>query len=130
MNQLTIIGGLTRDPENGTTKNGKQVCKFSVGVNREDNHDESDYFRVYTFEKLADICKRKLCKGKKVAVTGRVSASAYISQNGEARASLDVYAKTVYFLSPSDKTDEKAVKTPENDNKTECVQVTDEDVPF
>ena len=39
MNQLNIIGGLTRDPESRTTQSGKQVCTFTVGVNRRNDRE-------------------------------------------------------------------------------------------
>lgn len=52
-----------------------------------------------TWDKLAEICK-SLTKGKKVAVTGPISVSLYRAQDGSTRASLDLMANEVEFLSP------------------------------
>lgn len=98
MNKLTIIGNLTRDPETRTTQSGKSVCTFTVAVNRR-SQDEADYFRVSAWNQLGDTCQKYLAKGRKVAVCGSVSVNAYTTQNGENRASLEVFAQDVEFLS-------------------------------
>lgn len=102
MNRLTIIGNLTRDPETRTTAGGKSVCTFTVAVNRRStkgNQPEADFFRVSAWGAQGENCQRYLAKGRKVAVLGSVSANAYQAQNGEARASLEVMAAEVEFLS-------------------------------
>lgn len=101
MNKLTIIGNLTRAPETRTTNSGKNVCTFTVAVNRrraQGNQPEADFFRVSAWGALGENCQKFLDKGRKVAVVGAVSANAY-SANGEARASLEVMAQDVEFLS-------------------------------
>lgn len=105
MNKLTIIGNLTSDPELRTTQTGKNVCSFTVAVNRrktqQNQNPEADFFRVSAWNGLADICKKYLLKGKKVCVVGHVSVHTYQANNGETRASLEVTADDVEFLSPS-----------------------------
>lgn len=103
MNKLIIIGNLTRDPEYGTTPGGKAVCNFNVAVNKRtrSDHPEADYFRVTAWEQLGDNCARYLAKGKKVCVVGQVSTRVYTGNDGEARASLEVTAQEVEFLSPA-----------------------------
>lgn len=102
MNKLTIIGNLTADPEQRTTSTGKDVCSFTVAVNRRKGKDqEADYFRVSAWNGLAEICKKYLLKGKKVCVVGPVSIHTYTTNSGETRASLEVTADDVEFLSPA-----------------------------
>lgn len=98
MNRLTIIGNLTRDPETRTTQTGKTVCSFTVAVNRRGQDQGADYFRVSAWEKLGENCQKYLAKGRKAAVMGAVSARVYTTQDGEARASLEVTASEVEFL--------------------------------
>ena len=104
MNKLTIIGNLTKEPELRTTQAGKDVCTFTVAVNRRKtgNNDkpEADFFRVTTWEAMAKICKQYLAKGRKVAVIGPVSVHTYQTQDGETRAQMEVIANEVEFLSP------------------------------
>ena len=98
MNQLTIIGNLTRDPETRSTKDGDSVTNFTVAVNR--SSGDADFFRVACWGNLGENCAKYLSKGKKVAVIGSVYASAYADSEGNPAASLEVSAARVEFLSP------------------------------
>lgn len=100
MQKLFIIGNLTGDPQTRATQSGKNVCTFTVAVNRRHKKDEVDFFRVSVWERLGELCQQYLAKGRKVAVTGSVSVSTYSAQTGETRASLNVMADEVEFLSP------------------------------
>lgn len=126
MNKLTIIGNLTRAPETRTTQSGKTVCTFTVAVTRRSNREEADFFRVSAWGKLGETCQQYLDKGRKVAVTGSVSVSSYTTQNGENRASLEVFAEDVEFLSP--KGEHAASAAPAAKNGYE--EVTDDDLPW
>lgn len=102
MNQLNIIGNLTSDPQSHTTNDGKNVCNFSVAVNRKkkiQGQPEADFFRVAAWGRLGENCQQYLAKGKKVRVTGSVSVSTYQANDGTTRASMEVYAEDVEFLS-------------------------------
>ena len=104
MNKLILIGNITRDPELRTTPTGLSVCDFTVAVNvrgkKEDN--ETQYFRVTVWRGLAEICAKFLSKGRKVCVSGPVSCRTYKAQNGETRASMEITAEDVEFLSARD----------------------------
>ena len=106
MNKLFIVGNLTRDPELRTTSSGISVCTFTVAVNRRRGSSqnagqpEADFFRVSAWRALGENCQRYLAKGRKVAVTGSVSVSTYQGNDGMTRASLEVNADDVEFLSP------------------------------
>lgn len=141
MNKLTIIGNLTRDPESRTTATGSTVCSFTVAVNRRrsqnSNQPEADFFRVSAWNAVGENCQRYLAKGRKVAVVGRVSVSTYQGQDGTTRASLDVMAEDVEFL--SSRSDDGAAYTPAASAAPAPAQrnaggfqevVDDEDLPF
>ena len=103
MNKLTIIGNLTADPELRTTQNGKSVCGFTVAVNRRnkvEGQPDADFFRISAWNQLGESCSKYLAKGKKVCVIGSVSVRTYQTQNGETRASMEVMAQDVEFLTP------------------------------
>ena len=130
---MFIIGNLVRNPESRTTQNGKQVCSFCVAVNRPrhaEGQPDVDFFRVNAWGALADNCARYLVKGKKVAVIGPVSVSTYTTQGGETRASMDVKADEVEFLTPASETPAKAPEAPKTDRQTGFTQVDAEPLPF
>lgn len=104
MNKLFITGNLTKNPELRTTSAGKDVCSFTVAVNRRktgnNQQPEADFFRVSAWDGLAKSCGQFLAKGRKVAVVGSVSVHTFQTQTGETKAQLEVNASDVEFLSP------------------------------
>jgi single-strand DNA-binding protein len=128
---LLIIGNLTRDPELRTTQNGKTVCSFSVAVNRrkqEGKEQVTDYFKVTVWNQAGESRHRWLKKGKKVAVLGQVSVNIWKNDDGEARASLEVLANEVEFLSPKEDDGEEPKAKEE---KPRMIPVDDgEELPF
>lgn len=126
MNKLLIIGNLTADPVQRTTQTGKTVSNFTIAVNRRGQKDAVDFFRVSAWEKLGENCQKYLKKGRKVAVVGRVSVGTYEGQDGKTRASLEVVAEDVEFL--SDKKDENSQQVNKPDDGYS--QVYSEDLPF
>ena len=104
MNKPIIIGNLTRDPELRYTQgDNRPVCNFDVAVNDRRNgsgQQEVTYFRVTAWDNRAETCKQYLSKGKKVCVSGPVSARPWQSErDGTLHAELNVTAHEVEFLS-------------------------------
>ncbi len=106
MNKVFLIGNLTRDPELRTTQTGDSVCSFTIAVNRrrrsnaEAGQPEADFFRISAWRQLGDNCAKYLAKGRKVSVVGSVSCRTYVGNDGQTRASLEVTADDVEFLTP------------------------------
>ena len=101
MNKLAIIGSLGRDPELRSTPNGIPVCTFTIAVNGRKQDEPATFFRVTAWRQLGENCNRYLAKGKKVFVSGPVSVSTYTAKDGSTRASMEITAEDVEFLSPA-----------------------------
>lgn len=129
MNKVFLIGNLTRDPELRESTNGLPVCNFTLAVNKrsQKDHPESDFFRVTAWRGLAENCKKFLAKGKKACVIGEVRATAYMGSDGSPRASLEVTADQVEFLSPA-RAAETGAGAPLTDENG-FVRVDDEELP-
>ena len=128
MNKLIIIGNLVRDPESRSLPTGVNLCTFTVAVNG--RKDEVSFFRVTTWRGLAENCQRFLAKGRKVAVTGAVSLNTYTAKDGTTKASLEVNADEVEFLSPrSDADDSGLTYTPDKESGMVVVE-NDDSLPF
>ena len=135
MNKLTIIGNLTRDPELRTTQSGLSVCSFTVAVNRRrSQNNEADFFRVTVWRELAEICQKYLAKGRKVAVCGSVAVSTYNAKDGSTRATLEVTADEVEFLTPREDASFPAHSAPKPAAPAQpdpgFEEVDDDDLPF
>lgn len=110
-----IVGNVGRDPELRYTQSGVAVCDFSVAVTRRwgggenEQREETTWFRVSAWRGLAETCNTYVHKGMQIMVTGRIDASAYLDNAGEARASLELTATDVTFLGRRGETDQGAV---------------------
>ena len=140
MNKLTIIGNLTRDPELQTTTNGISVCNFSVAVNRRSRNDNqngeptADFFRVTAWRERGELCAKYLAKGRKVCVIGPVSVKTYTANDGTTRATLEVTADEVEFLSPRGENENvgsnNSVSHNDVDAQTGFLAVETDELPF
>lgn len=125
-----IIGNVGRDPELRYTKNGVAVCDFSVAVTRRfggkdggEKREETTWFRVSAWRNLAESCNQYVHKGMQIMVTGRIAASAYLGNDGEAKASLELTALDVQFLGR--RMDSNSVEEVDN-----AADFEDADLPF
>ena len=106
MNKVFLIGNLVADPVLRSTPSGDSVCSFRIAVNRrrrsnaEAGQPEADFFNISAWRQLGENCARYLAKGRKVSVVGAVSCRTYVGSDGQTRASLDVQADDVEFLTP------------------------------
>lgn len=132
MQKLTIIGNLTNDPEMRTTQTGKNVCSFTVAVNRRktpnNQNPGADYFRVSAWEQRGEVCAKYLSKGKKVCVVGTVQVRAYTNSKGDPVGQMEVTADDIEFLSPAG----QPAQEPPRDEQTgyEQVHMDESDLPF
>ena len=105
--QTIVIGNVGNDPELRYTASGVPVANFSVAANERwksqdgQPQERTTWFRVAAWNKLAENCSQYLHKGSKVMVIGRVSAHAYIAADNAPKATIEVTATTVRFLSPA-----------------------------
>lgn len=131
MNKIILVGGLTKDPELSTTNNGKQVCRFSIGVKRDFSgaeQPESDYFNCVAWAGLGETCGKYLKKGSKVLVEGQMLTHSYEKDNVK-RTVYDVNVSKIEFLSNT-KSSEKEDKAVDKKNGIELTPISSEDLPF
>lgn len=103
MNNVSLIGRLTKDVELAYTPAGVAVGKFTLAVNRafkKDGDQEADFIRIVTFRKTAENTANFCKKGSQVAVTGRIQTGSYEGQDGKRIYTTDVIADNVQFLEP------------------------------
>ena len=132
MNKIVIIGNLTGAPELRVTQSGVSVCQFTVAVNGRRKDDGATFFRVTAWRALGETCHKYLDRGRKVMVCGAVSASAYTGRDGKPRASLEVTAEDIEFLSAMghDAQEAKAETAQHQGTEGGFTAVETEDLPF
>jgi single-strand DNA-binding protein len=104
--QITIVGRAGNDPSLKYTQSGVAVTDFSLAVNRKwtdsngERKEQVTWYRVTCWRKTAEIVAQYVKKGRQVmVVASQIEANAYAGNDGEPRASLDVTADQVIFLS-------------------------------
>ena len=103
INQVILMGNLTRDPELRTTPSGQSVCSFSIAVNRSwqgqdgTQQDAVDYFDVTAWGKLGELVNQYMSKGRRCLIQGRLSQRSW-EQEGQKRSKVEVVANDVTFL--------------------------------
>ena len=102
MNNVSIIGRLTKDIELRYTPQQTAVAQFSIAINRgkDKNGDDkgADFPRIIVFGRMAENCERYLKKGRLVGIQGRIQTGSYKNKNGDTVYTTDVVANNVEFL--------------------------------
>lgn len=107
--QTIVVGNLGSDPETRQLPSGTPVTNFSLAVNESwsdrqtgERREKTTWFRVQVFGRQGEIAQQYLSKGRQVMVIGTVEASAYMGNDGQPRASLDLRAQRIQFLQGGD----------------------------
>ncbi|MES2631235.1 MAG: single-stranded DNA-binding protein [Patescibacteria group bacterium] len=99
INQVILMGRLTRDPEQRTTTTGKTIASFGIAVDRGGQEDAADFFNVTAWEKLGDLVIQYLAKGRRVLVQGRLRQDTWDDkETGKKQSRIEVVATDVTFL--------------------------------
>lgn len=136
MNNVILIGRLTRDPEVRYTANTQMaVATFTLAVDRPVKSGEekkADFPRVITFGKQAENCEKYLQKGRLVAVQGRIQTGSYKNKDGQTVYTTDVVADRVEFLEWGER-EQKSTNISAQDPRDDIPDgfaALNEDVPF
>lgn len=104
LNKVQLTGRLGADPELRTTTHGSAVATFRVASNRSwisstgESHEDTEWFRVVAWNRLAEVCKTYLVKASRVYIEGRLQTRQWIDQNGQARYVTEVIASDLIVL--------------------------------
>ncbi len=107
--QTIIVGNVGRDAELRYTQSGTAVSDFSVAVTSSwtdtgtgEKREKTSWYRVTAWRGLAEVVGKYVKKGMSVMVVGTVEANAYMGNDGEPKASLDITARDIQFLNRAD----------------------------
>lgn len=109
MNNVVLIGRLTRDPELRYIPAGTPVSTFTLAVDKNLSRDKkqelesrnqptADFIRIVVWGKQAENCANFLAKGRLVGVQGRIQTGSYDDKDGKRVFTTDVVANNVEFL--------------------------------
>lgn len=97
INNVVIMGRLTKDAEERKTSNGKTVCSFCVAVNDDFNKDKTYYLDIIAWDKKAEFVIKYFRKGSMIAVQGRLATRTWEDKNGSKHKAVEIVADAVSF---------------------------------
>ena len=130
MNNVVLIGRLTKDPElaYGGQNSDIAVCRFTLAVDRPTQDKAADFIRIVVFRKQAENAKQYLSKGRQCAVEGRIQTGSYKDREGKTVYTTDVVANRVEFLTKPNSGGHQEEQGSES--VTDAFIEVDEDLPF
>lgn len=113
LNQITLMGRLTRDPELRRTQTGTAVASFTLAVDRDfssrDGGDrQTDFIDIVAWRNTAEFVSKYFFKGQLAAVSGRLQIREWTDKEGGKRRSAEVVADNVYFAESKKSRDESS----------------------
>lgn len=144
MNQVTLVGRLTKDPELRYTPNGVAVATFTIAVNRpfanQQGERESDFINCQAWRKQAENLCNFQQKGNLIGVVGSIQTRNYEGQDGKRIYVTEVLADRIAFLEKVSKPSSEQEtgfrnenQKPSDDpfaNQGETIDISDDDLPF
>lgn len=131
LNNLVIVGRLTRTPSLKHTADGKPYAKFSIANNSNGKDDDVSFFEVTVWNKVAENCHQYLEKGNLVAITGRIHQNRWEGQDGKNKSRVEIIANCVSFLSsPKNRADEQDNQSSSDKEFGDYDDVDDTDITF
>lgn len=145
LNKVMVIGRLGRDPEMRYTPGGSPVTTFSVAASRQwkdgsgENREETEWFNVVAWNKLAEICKEYLRKASRVYIEGRLQTRQWQDQEGQSHYRTEVIASDMIIL--DGRNEGRGYREPAPDDYDQrpsprggaprgSLDIGDEDIPF
>lgn len=105
VNKVILIGNLGADPEVRYTQNGTAVANFRIATTETwkkegEKEEQTEWHRIVTFARLAEICGEYLSKGSRVYIEGRLQTRKWEDRDGNPRYTTEIVAREMKMLSP------------------------------
>ncbi|KAA9238593.1 MULTISPECIES: single-stranded DNA-binding protein [Aerococcus] len=134
INNVVLVGYMSRDPELKHTQSGKAFTYFTVACNRpktQDGQQQADFINCVAWNKNAENLCQYLGKGSKVGVEGRIQTRSYENQQGQKVYVTEVLANRITFLD-SREASQRQMPQPANTNAApyQGFDISDDEIPF
>lgn len=137
INNVTLVGRLTKDPELRYTPSNVAVASFSLAVNRNFKNQagdrEADFISCIMWRQQAENFANWLKKGALVGITGRIQTRSYENQHGQRVYVTEVVAESFQTLEKKDNSANQASmenQMPPGFGATNPMDISDDDLPF
>lgn len=133
INNVTLVGNMTRDPELRRTVTGKAVTTFTLALNRikpSSDGQQVDYISCVVWDKIAESTAQYCSKGSKVGVKGHLQSRTYDNAQGQKVYVTEVVCEQVDFINTRNQENNNQPQQVENNPFDQGFNIMDEDLPF
>ena len=137
VNKVILIGRLGADPEIRFTPDGTMVANLRLATDESykskdgEKVQKTEWHRIVTFKKLAEICQSYLSKGKQIYIEGRLQTRTWEDKDGVKRSTTEIIASNMRMLDGKGQGQGKSQDTWSDSAATDVAEQTpDDDVPF
>lgn len=136
MNQVILMGRLTKDPNVTYTNGENQMCvaRFSLAVNRrykkEGEEQTADFINCVSFGKTAEFIEKFTHKGTKLIVSGRIQTGSYTNKDNQKVYTTDVVVESCEFAESKKEDEEIAAQNPGDNDFVSVPEGVTDDLPF
>lgn len=129
LNQVALMGRLTRDPELKYTSTNKPVTSFRLAVDRDYKGDNAvDFITCVAWDRTAEMVSRYYRKGERMVVNGRIQTRNWVDSDGSNRSATEVVVDRAYFVEAKPRGD--IAHSPEPNGKIADSDGEDDEMPF
>lgn len=118
MNNIIIIGRLTRDPETSTAASGTNVARYTLAVDRRGKNSETDFIPCVAFNRAAEFAQTWLHKGMKICVRGELQTGSYTDREGNKRNTFNIVVAEHEFCERANAPQSQTAPPPKTDLKS------------
>ena len=143
LNKVMLIGHLGKDPEIRYTPDGAPVATFSLATSENwtdksgSRQEHTEWHTIVAWNKLADLCKRFLTKGRQVYIEGRIRSRDWNDRDGNKRRTTEVIASQMVLLGSRQQSSDAGMQPMESSARSQDADqafgdagITDSDIPF
>lgn len=129
MNNISLVGRLTADPELKQTQSGISVTSFTLAVDRPGSKDQTDFIPCVAWRGTAEFVSKYFTRGQRIGLIGKLTSRPYEDRNGNKRTAYEVVADHVEFVE-SKKASEGNTTNNTAATFDEYEEIADDDLPF
>lgn len=113
MNNIVLLGRLTKDADIRSTQSGKVVASFTLAVDRpytQNGKKEADFIACQIWGKSAEVLGRSVHKGQRILLEGRLQIRQYTDKNGNKRTAAEVVTERFEFIERKEQTEPQGME--------------------
>lgn len=130
LNKAILNGRLTKAPELKQTNSGKNVCSFTIAVDRNRDREKTDFVPIVAWGKTAEFVNQWFGKGDLITIVGRIEVRSYEDKGGNKRTATEIIAEEVLFGGSKNTTSASEKPAESKQGGFEEVEDDSNDLPF